>query len=58
MSKVFSYFVDSPKIFTTNVSHSTVGLSDSENYAITIVETAIFMIMNTIEIVGLCRFIP
>ena len=28
------------------------GLSDSENYAITIVETVIFTIMNTIMIVG------
>ena len=35
-----------------------LGLSDSENYAIEIVETVIFTIMNTIMIVGLCSFIP
>ena len=32
----------------------TVGLSDSESYAIMIIETVIFMIVNTITIVGFC----
>ena len=36
---------------------SSIELSDSENYAIMIVEAVIFTIMNTIMIVGLCRFL-
>ena len=34
-----------------------LGLSDSENSTITIVETVIFTIMNSITIVGLCGFV-
>ena len=34
-----------------------LGLSDSENNTITIVETVIFTIMNSITIVGLCGFV-
>ena len=36
---------------------SMIGLSDSENDTITIVEIVIFTTMNTITIVGLCGFV-
>ena len=41
------------RIYTNRI----VQLSDSDNNAITIVETVIFMIMNTIMIIGLCILI-